>query len=277
MSTWQEGDVQTNGITLHYYRTGGDKPQLVLAHGVTDNGLCFTRVAQALEANYDLIMVDARGHGQSAKPESGYSPAEHAADLAGLIDGLGLDRPAVIAHSMGARSAAYLAAGWTDRVRGLVLEDPPWRSLTGQGDVDPAARALYHERILTRRAMTIDEVIAQGRQLNAKWADEDFPAWAAAKHQVVPQVVEGSGTAQRPWGEVIADIQCPTLLLIGEQGVEGSDVPAIVTPETAAAAHELNARVEFVQVPGAGHNIRRDQFDGYMTAVRPFLQQLFAS
>lgn len=276
MSTWQEGDVQTNGITLHYYRTGGDKPPVVLLHGITDSGLCFTRVARALEADYDLIMVDARGHGQSTKPESGYGPDEHAADVAGLIDRLDLDRPAVIGHSMGARTTAFLAAEWPDLVRGGVLEDPPWRSLTEAGGVDPAARALYRERILTRQAMTIDAVIAQGHELNPKWADEDFPAWAAAKHQVVTQVVEATASAHRPWAEVIADIQCLTLLLIGEQGVTGSDVPAIVSPETAAAACDLNANLEILQITGAGHNIRRDQFDAYMAAVRPFLARLFA-
>lgn len=276
VSTWQEGDVQTNGITLHYYRTGGDKPPLVLAHGITDSGLCFERVARALEADYDLILVDARGHGQSTKPESGYAPGDHAADLAGLIDGLGLARPGVIGHSMGASTASYLAAGWPDRVRGLILEDPPWRSLTDAG-IDPASRDLYHRRILDRQAMTIDEVIAQGRSLNPKWSEEDFPAWAAAKHQVVPQVTEAATARRRAWAEVIAEIQCPTLVLIGEQGVSGSDVPAIVTPELAAEARNLNANLQIAEIPGAGHNIRRDQFDAYIAAVRPFLERLFAA
>lgn len=277
MSAWQEGNVEANGVKLHYYRTGGAKPPLVLAHGITDSGLCFDRVARALEDDYDLIMVDARGHGHSDKPESGYSPTDHAADLAGLIDGLGLDRPGVIGHSMGASTATDLAAGWPDRVRGLVLEDPPWRSLTTTGGVDPAARALYVQRILEGRAMSIDEVIAQGRRLNPKWADDDFPAWAAAKHQVVPQVVEIATSGRRPWAEVIAEIQCPALVLIGEQDVSGSDVPAIVTPETAAAARALNPHLQIAPVAGAAHNIRRDQFDGYMAAVRPFLVGLFAA
>src|SRR3954451_3929160 len=56
MGAWQDGEVATNGITLHYTRTGGDKPPLVLAHGFSDDGLCWTPVAEALEADYDIVM-----------------------------------------------------------------------------------------------------------------------------------------------------------------------------------------------------------------------------
>jgi hypothetical protein len=41
MNDWSSGDIVANGITLHYQRTGGAKPQIVLAHGLTDNGLEF--------------------------------------------------------------------------------------------------------------------------------------------------------------------------------------------------------------------------------------------
>ena len=82
MSKWTSGDVVANGIKIHYNRTGGDKPPVVLAHGFTDNGLCWTRAAQVLEQDYDVIMYDARGHGFSDAPESGYSTEDHAADLA---------------------------------------------------------------------------------------------------------------------------------------------------------------------------------------------------
>src|SRR5689334_14974538 len=104
MSEWSSGEVETNGITMHYYRTGsgGQKPSLVLSHGATDDGLCWSRVARALESDYDVIMPDARGHGLSTAPEQGYSSMDHAADLAGFIRALGLQRPGVGGHSMGA-------------------------------------------------------------------------------------------------------------------------------------------------------------------------------
>ncbi|TMF04127.1 MAG: alpha/beta fold hydrolase, partial [Chloroflexi bacterium] len=65
MSDWTSGDVNSNGIRIHYTRTRGHKPVLVLAHGATDSGLCWTRLARELESDYDVIMPDARGHGLS--------------------------------------------------------------------------------------------------------------------------------------------------------------------------------------------------------------------
>ena len=83
-------------------------------HGVTDDGLCWTSVAQDFAADLDVIMVDARGHGLSDAPEQGYSPLEQADDLAGVITGLKLSRPIVLGHSMGAMTTLALAGRYPD-------------------------------------------------------------------------------------------------------------------------------------------------------------------
>ena len=88
MANWQSGEVEANGVGLHYTRTGGDHPPLVLAHGVTDHVLCWTPVTTAVEGEYDVIMVDARGHGRSDAPESGYDATTQAADVRGVITGV---------------------------------------------------------------------------------------------------------------------------------------------------------------------------------------------
>ncbi|MEO8957146.1 MAG: alpha/beta fold hydrolase [Ktedonobacteraceae bacterium] len=59
---WNEGDVVANGIRQHYYRTGGEKPPLLLLHGFNEYGLTWLRTAKELAGDYDIIMLDARGH-----------------------------------------------------------------------------------------------------------------------------------------------------------------------------------------------------------------------
>ncbi|GIV79284.1 MAG: 3-oxoadipate enol-lactonase [Litorilinea sp.] len=269
MSQWSDGYVTVNGIQIHYHRTGGEKPPVVLAHGITDNGLCWSRLARALEEDYDLILVDARGHGLSDKPEQGYSREDHAADLAGLIQALGLDRPAIIGHSMGAASAAVCAARYPDVVGCLVLEDPPWRMPDAPADQDPQERAAqWREEILKRQQLSKEEIIAQGRTQNPTWSEEEFDAWAEAKLQVSPNVLEFVGQDGLPWVETVKAIRCPTLLVIADP-----ERGAIVTPELARQAAALNPAVEVAHILGAGHNIRREQFDSFLLAVRDFLAQ----
>ena len=125
MSAWTDGYVNSNGLKIHYYRTGGDKPKVIFNHGAGDDGLCWTRVVKELENDYDVIMVDARGHGKSSRGKGDYSITQRVADLAGLIQTLGLDRPVVGGHSMGADTAMNFAAIHPDMTRGIFLEDPP--------------------------------------------------------------------------------------------------------------------------------------------------------
>src|SRR5262249_61980275 len=70
---WAEGEIEANGIRQHYYRTGGEGPALLLLHGFMESGLCWLRVAKALEGNYDVVMPDARGHGRSEGIDRGLS------------------------------------------------------------------------------------------------------------------------------------------------------------------------------------------------------------
>ena len=97
MRTWQPGFFEVAGGRLRYHRTGGDGPPLVLSHGLTDNGLCWSRFAAAMESDFDIIMLDARGHGESSKAPDG-ALHEPAADIAAAIDQLGLELPVVMGH-----------------------------------------------------------------------------------------------------------------------------------------------------------------------------------
>jgi len=61
LARWTQNDLLINGVQLHYYLTGhGDKRPLVLVHGFSDNGLCWTPTAHDLESEYDVIMPDMR-------------------------------------------------------------------------------------------------------------------------------------------------------------------------------------------------------------------------
>jgi len=65
MTEWGCWGYSSKWDKVHYYRTGGARPAIVLCHGATDNGLCWSPVAGALAEDYDVIMPDSRWHGFS--------------------------------------------------------------------------------------------------------------------------------------------------------------------------------------------------------------------
>jgi N-formylmaleamate deformylase len=69
MSDWMDDSVVSNQTQLHYNRRNGSGPALVLLHGISHDGLCWTPDAEALEDRFDVIMVDLRGHGKSGAPD----------------------------------------------------------------------------------------------------------------------------------------------------------------------------------------------------------------
>jgi len=69
--------------------------------------------------------------------------------------------------------------------------------------------------------------------------------------------------------DVIRKIQSPVLLIIGDKAKM-----SIVSPEAAQKAAEANAKLQFIRLEGASHDIRRTRFDGYMPALQEFLAEV---
>ena len=71
----------------------------------------------------------------------------------------------------------------------------------------------------------------------------------------------------KPWWEIVPDLKCPVLLLTGEAG------RVAISPEIEQEVRELNPDIQVIRLAGAGHNVRRDQFEEYVRLVRAFLSE----
>jgi pimeloyl-ACP methyl ester carboxylesterase len=280
MSKWSDGYVTTNGQRLHYYRTGGNKPQVVFNHGAGDDGLCWTHIIKQLEAEYDIIMPDARGHGKSATGKKDYSSAQRVEDLKGLIQALKLDRPIIGGHSMGADTSMRLAAKYPELTRGVFLEDPPI-VLPGEtmGSPDQTMKSEDMGKMM-RRFMLIFKLmprfigVRMARKMSPAYPDDEINPWVDSKRRVSFEFLNAMNAmadmlSADPF-EAIKQIQVPVILFIGDK-----EKMSIVSSEGAQKAAEANAKLRVVHLEGASHDIRRTRFDGYMPALKDFLKEIY--
>lgn len=267
MAQWWSGDLVINDIRMHFTRTGGDGLPLVLAHGMADSGLCWSRVARALEAEYDLIMPDARSHGRSGRSDGDYSFKVLASDLAGLIEALDLKRPVVGGHSMGAMTTVFLATSRPELLRAAILEDPPfWPDQAGLTEEEVEARIAERRRNMEHdKADGREALLVRGRADNPLWTGDEFGPWVDSKMLVDSESLPRLSQTLN-WRQALPRIASPALLLTADP-----ERGAIVTPEVAREAREIQPLLQVVRIPDAGHSIRREQFEQYLTAVRGFL------
>ena len=265
--------VVSNGVNIHYYRTGGAKPPLVLAHGITDDGLCWTPVAEGLSRDYDVIMVDARGHGKSEAPTDGYTLRDLGTELAGVIQALKLEKPIVLGHSMGAITSLVLAGLFPDLPRAILLEDPPpfWMSSDGNTRNSEVVNGLT-DWIHSNKRKTQDDLVAEYRANNPAWPDVELTPWVNSKHRYSPRIAElvhPEDMISINFPQLFMQITCPTLFIRADvaKGAASGE-------KDIAGIKELIHQLEVVHVTNAGHNIRREQFARYMDTVQKFLANL---
>lgn len=275
MPHWTQDDLMVNGVRLHYYRTGhGENPPIVLVHGFSDNGLCWTPVARALESEYDVIMPDMRSHGLSDR----YHPDEKldmASDVAELIRRLGLGRPIVVGHSMGGGVSYQLTVRFPELVSALVLEDAPFMLPRPQQATSPSQPvenpAVNWAKSLP--AKTMEQLLEEYHHDHPTWPEELVIPMCEAKKQLDPTFIDRMSERvradQSSWPITVQNITQPVLLFTANP-----DLGALVLPEGVAKVRELNPNIRIVHFPDVGHLIRFDKVDAFMDALWAFLKQL---
>lgn len=123
MSEFKTPRAKGNGIEIQLTEWPGHGPPLLCLPGLTANSRCFTVPASKLSPQNRVIAMDMRGRGLSDKPETGYSIAHHCQDIAAVMEDIGLDKAAIMGHSLGAYIALAFAAEFPDKTDRIVLMD----------------------------------------------------------------------------------------------------------------------------------------------------------
>lgn len=252
-------------MTLRCIQWGEQGPPVVCIHGLTANAFCFQALADTLAPHHRVFAYDLRGRGDSDKPEEGYSVPIHAEDLAQLIDELGLEKPAIIGHSLGALIALYFAAHYPDRLSKLVLIDGgaplPWQRV----EDTPAWLTASVSRIGTPMSSYKDylALLKQTPFLGPYWNDYVDLYF---QHDVRPEgdgsivakayregIIEESQRFSEAMPEAQwSNVQVPTLLLRAGQGLFMEN-DQVLTEASAQAAASNIPNCRFVNYPSLNH------------------------
>lgn len=254
---------ETNGISLHYTRIGVGGPTLILLHGLSANGSCWAAIARTLASENDTIMPDLRGHGKSSAPDHGYSYEDHADDVAGLINSLGIPAPVLIGHSMGGLVAAVVASLYPGLVRAVILADPTFLEPERQREVWDSEVVDQQRRILD---MPPQEVVADLRTRHPRRALPTVEAMAQARLETRLGAFEVLRPPNPDFRRIMASIEVPILLVTAEAG--------LVSPELAAELQGLNHRVRAALIEQAGHGLIYDQPSQFSAIAQSFLRSM---
>jgi pimeloyl-ACP methyl ester carboxylesterase len=224
--------AELRGLRFHYRESGAGRP-VVLLHGLASNAKWWLLVEPHLSAEFHLLALDQRGHGQTEKPDAGYDFQAVVGDLAAFVETLGLERPVVVGHSWGGNVALEYAATFPEAVSGLVLVDGGFLEVSSRPDAtweraeqDLAPPDLTH--------LSPDQLIAGAKrwELGRIWSD-DVEEALLGNFQTVPdgtirpnlsktnhmQVVRALWD-QKP-SRLYEDVRCPVLFIAAERQAEG--------------------------------------------------------
>ncbi len=278
MHAYRDGFIQAGGHWFHYLDWGTpDQPPVVLCHGTTGNAHGWDRVSAALAAEgYRVLALDARNHGDSDWLDEPLNSSILAADLLGIIDGLGLDGIGLVGHSMGGRQAMTFAVEHPARLRWLVIEDiAPTAPPTGSRRVADFLSALPPSW------PSHQAYVDQALRPSMRHAPEEDLRWRAlhslrplpgGRYQLKYYRPETAGTASAAappndlW-ERLPVVDCPTLLLWGDE----SD---IVDQELARRMVAVMPDCREVEIPRAGHSIHTDNAPDFIAELLRFATEV---
>ena len=294
---WTDGYAYANGIRIHYYRAvpAPGKPVLIMVHGVTDIGLCWTTLALQLQNAYDIYMPDARGHGLSDP----FTPADNGEtlvkDVVSFVQAMKIQQPILMGHSMGAATVMRVGAEYPDLAKAIIMLDPMLGRFPGARPGGAAGRDTARNRppasttpppptapdhlsvnmlgspetLVAQNNYRFEDLVATGRRQFPKWDSLDVYYWALSKKQYHGAYTQASWQAMSgtmSTADALAKIQVPALVL-------KADAPPEVRKTNEEAARVMQ-KGKLVHIDGAGHNLHHDQLKRTTEVLQEFLTSL---
>ena len=249
-----------NGIELYYESHGpseGDPPAIVFLHGAAGNHISWWQQLPHFRDRYRCITIDHRGFGRS-EDTTGEGGTRFVDDLEALLGELGVERTALVAQSMGGRTALGFAVRHPERVTALVMADTwgffDWPELAEERErlrsTSGASTAPLEQRAL---GSTFQQQHPQLRFLYEQIAGLNPPR--------PQQLLQPEGAPTR---DEVAALTVPVLFIVGSED-------PLTPPPLIRRVHELVEGSEYREFPALGHSVYFEDPVGFNEAVEEFI------
>ena len=260
-----------NGMRFHYLEWGNpENPPLVVVHGGNQTAHSWDLVSLTLARKFHVFAPDQRGHGDSEHPrDAEMNPSQMAEDMRELIRAWGIDRPIILAHSMGAIMTMYLLTRNPNLAQRVAFVDiGPDTTVSNEGG--QAIRQFVTEN---REFDSMEKFIENVHEYDPFRSEEHIRRTAkynllqradgkfVSKHVLRNQSLR---TMNRPTLEDVKRIGCPALVIRGGES-------NMLTPEGAVAFAEALPQGKTVTVPNCGHNVHSQNAQGFLEVTLPFI------
>lgn len=307
---WTAAYAYSNGVRLHYYHAvpAAGKPVILMVHGVTDNGLCWTALTWKLQDKYDIYMLDTRGHGLSDPFTAADNGDTLIKDVVDFVKVMKFEKPILMGHSMGAATVMRIGAEHPELAKAIVMLDPGLPRAGGGGrrggppgagggrgaggppgggrgnargaggppaaaDGQPARISVSMsgapETLVNQNNYSFEALVEKCRRDNPKWGEVDCQYWALSKKQY-----HGAFT-QELFGVMSGAMATGDSL--GKITVPAIVLKADTSPEgrtTNEEAAKVIQKGKLVHVDNAAHNLHHDQLEKSAEIITEFLAGL---
>ncbi|EYS88454.1 alpha/beta hydrolase [Cupriavidus sp. SK-4] len=261
-------NVNANGIRQHYLRYGGQggaraqRDAVIIVPGITSPAVTWGFVGEQFGQQFDTYVLDVRGRGLSqAGAELDYSLDAQAADVIAFAQALGLQRYAIVGHSMGARIGIRAARSKPAGLTRLVLVDPP---VSGPGRRPyPSQLPWYIDSIrLARQGIDVEGM----RRFCPTWTEDQLRLRAQWLHTCDERAILASfnGFHEDDIHADLPHVSVPALLMTAGRG-------DVIREEDVQEVRKLLPALLVAHVADAGHMIPWDDEAGFYRAFGDFL------
>lgn len=250
--------VNIDGINIAYTKRGRGAP-LVLIHGYPLDRSIWDEVAPLLESDFELIIPDLRGFGESDAMEADNSIVDYASDIAGLLTHLKISKAYVAGHSMGGYVALAFARMYEERLRGLAMVASQMAADTQERK---AGRYATAEQVMREGVQPV--VDAMTTKLSADPAIQDFVREVISRQSPLGVASALRAMASRPnSSELFAAFPFPVVIVHGEADL-------LIPVERGQEMKDALPAARYVELPGVGHMPMMEDPRGVSDALHAF-------